>query len=475
MSKEIPLCVDLDGTLIKTDILIESALLLLKKNLLYFFILPIWLLKGKAFLKEQIIKRVSINPSILPFNEELLAFLEDEHKKGRKIVLATASDINIAEKIANKVGLFDNILASNGRVNLSGEFKLRTLEENFGKKLFDYIGNEKIDFKIWLNSRNALIVSHSKKFIEKCSKSINFSKVFLKERNLIKVLLKTIRIHQWLKNVLIFVPLILSHTIFQWDRLEKAILGFLAFSFIASGTYIINDLMDIESDRQHPTKKERPFASGDLSIIWGIVLAPLLIAIGIFLSLFYLNLNFQLIIITYLICTIVYSLHIKKLVVLDIILLATLYTIRIFAGAVAIDVNLTEWLLVFSMFFFLSLACVKRFSELQLNIKKGYRKRLIGRGYYNKDIEQIAIFGTSSGYISVLVMALYLNSVDVKALYSNSAILWAICPLLLFWISRLWLLARRNRIRIDPVVYALEDKTSYFIGLLTVIIIIFSI
>jgi 4-hydroxybenzoate polyprenyltransferase len=278
------------------------------------------------------------------------------------------------------------------------------------------------------------------------------------------------RIHQWLKNILVFLPVGLAHRWFDIQAIWNSALAAVAFSLCASGVYVLNDLLDLESDRQHPRKRKRPCASGELPLSSAILVVPLLF-VSAFVVAALVHTQFMALLGLYLVLTTLYSLRFKALALVDIILLAMLYTIRIVGGGVASNIEVSQWLMGLSMFLFLSLACVKRFSEL-LVLQQRNEKKTWGRGYWVGDLEQIAAFGAASGYISVLVLALYVSSHEIARLYSHPALVWLACPLLLYWISRIWLLARRGIVHDDPLVFALRDKVTYIVAALGVIILV---
>ncbi len=279
---------------------------------------------------------------------------------------------------------------------------------------------------------------------------------------MIKNILKAIRVHQWVKNLLLFVPLILAHKLSDADFLFKTVLGFFSFSFCASAFYIINDLLDLEADRSHPTKKERPFASGALQVSHGLVLVVGLLFAS-FLMMIPISPKFSLSILTYCVLTLSYSIKIKKIPVLDIIVLASFYAIRMVAGGFAANIVVSPWLLAFSMFMFLSLASAKRYAEMLL-MRESNGKDPKGRGYRLSDAEVISQLGVASGLVSILVLALYINGDEVRALYREPQLLWFVCPVVLYWVSRVWLLAHRGELNQDPIVFALSDRVSYLSG-----------
>jgi 4-hydroxybenzoate polyprenyltransferase len=288
----------------------------------------------------------------------------------------------------------------------------------------------------------------------------------VRRRSFVKLLLKAMRVHQWVKNILIFVPLLMAFQILDVNLAIRAAGAFIAFSLMASGTYLFNDLMDLEADRAHPTKRHRPFASGALSVRWGQVLIPALVGAGLVIG-WFLSVPFLIVLVGYTIITLTYSLRLKRLVLVDVLVLAGLYTWRIFAGAIAAGVALSAWLLAFSMFMFFSLALLKRTSEL-LEMRAEGKLKASGRGYHVDDLSQLTIFGSTSGYISVLVLALYINSDAVRALYHRPEALWLICPLILYWVSRVWLIGHRGQMHSDPIVFALKDRVSYGVGAIVV-------
>lgn len=466
--KNTALCLDLDGTLIKSDALFESVFQLIKVNPLFIFFIPIWLMKGKPNLKEQIDKRIDFNATTLPYNQDLIDYAIEQRALGRKVYLATASHISIAEKVDKHLGIFDGIYATKDGYNLKSEKKAKVLNEEFGKGNYVYAGDAKVDFNIWKDSAAAIVVSNNKSFIESVNKSFPIEKSFYDEVNLPKKIIKEIRVYQWVKNILLFLPIILAHSLGNFKELSDVIIGFFSFSISASFVYVLNDLLDLDSDRSHPRKRFRPLASGDLPIQIGIALVPILLITGIGLS-FMLSFKFQLILLSYIILTTAYSFSLKKIPILDIILLATLFTSRIIAGAFAADVDLSMWILAFSMFFFMNLAVLKRYIEL-LVMKNKNEIEAKGRGYTIEDMGLLLSIGPAAGFLSVLVFVLYIDSSQALGLYTNPKALWLISPIFLYWISRIWHLSVRGKMTDDPIVFAMKDKASYIVGLLILII-----
>ncbi|UTA56105.1 UbiA family prenyltransferase [Lysobacter soli] len=447
---------DLDGTLLKSDVLYESVLALLSKNPLYLFLLPFWLWRGKAALKHEIASRVELDAATLPYDERLVDMLRTTPTRPR--VLCTATNGKYATAIAEHLGVFDLVLASDESRNLSGRRKADLLVERFGEKAFDYAGNEECDLKVWERSRAAWVVNASGSLAERASRVSRLDQHLPGSRGGMKTWVKALRIHQWLKNLLVFVPLLASHRFLEAGAIVPTLVAFLAFGLCASGVYVLNDLLDLPSDRAHPRKRKRPFAAGSLPLIHGLAAAPLLTLAGFALAL-WVGWEFALVLLGYYAMTLAYSLRLKRVVMVDVVLLAGLYTIRIIGGAAALSTALSFWLLAFSMFLFLSLAMLKRYTELAIMLASGQEKAS-GRGYVVEDLPLIQSLGAASGYCAVLVFALYINSPESMELYRRPQILWLICPMLLYWISRVWVKAHRGLMDDDPVVFAVTDRMS---------------
>ncbi len=464
MTKQKPaLIVDLDGTLISSDMLFETLVRLIKKNILYVFLLPLWLLKGKAQLKYEIARRVEVDVSTLPYNKALLDYLNQEQQV-RDIYLATASSSLVAEPIKQNFDFFKGCFASDESNNLKGKHKAAFLNQKFGEKNYTYVGNDASDVNVWRNSHSAIVVSNSKSLVSKAKAVTEVEQVSDGTKASLKTFIKAIRVHQWVKNALLFVPIFAAHKFTDIALLTDVALATLAFSFCAFSVYLLNDLMDIEADRHHKSKKNRPFASGTLPIQVGLFGFPLLLGTALIICLF-LPLPFFVCLILYYIATSAYSFSLKQKLLLDVVILAGLFTSRIIAGAAASNVILSEWLLAFSMFFFLSLALVKRYTEL-VYLEEAGKTSTKGRGYRVTDMPIVAAMGIASGYISVLVFALYLNSTAVAQLYTYPTLLWLLGPVLLYWVSRIWILAQRGQMNDDPIVFAIRDRVSQIMGLL---------
>jgi 4-hydroxybenzoate polyprenyltransferase len=455
--------VDLDGTLIRSDLLLESLWALLRRRPFSALWLPLWWAKGRARLKHEIAQRSSVDVTLLPYREELLLRLRSERDRGRRLVLATASDGLLADSVATHLGVFDEVIASDGVVNLKGAAKRDALTSRFGEGGFDYVGDARADRTVWSSSREAWVVGASPRTLAHLSPTKPSVQVVAPAEGQLAAFFRALRLHQWVKNLLLFVPLVTSHTLLDPHAFGRTLAGFLAFGLVASGVYLLNDLVDLEHDRRHKTKRDRPFASGQLSLAAGAPLIPLLMAGGGFLA-WAVSPRLLAVVGLYLATTTAYSFALKRIVMLDVLVLALLYTLRIFAGSVTADVEVSKWLLIFSIFLFLSLALIKRHTELQGLRERGTPRDNTGRGYRPEDLEILASLGSASGYIAVVVLALFVSSDDVTKLYAHPGYLWAACPLLLFWLSRIWLLAHRGEVHSDPIVFAIRDRVSYAIA-----------
>lgn len=478
------LCVDLDGTLVKSDTLVDSTLALARYRPALLLKIPGWLTQGKAAFKRHITSSVSLDVEHLPYNRELLQYLEQQHAEGRPIYLATAADSALAHRIAEHLGLFAGVLASDGNLNLAGHNKLEAFRQTFGEN-FCYIGNALPDLPLLENCHHPMVANPTRGLRAALRRAkVTPSRVFTEKTSPLKAWLKALRIHQWAKNILLFLPLLLAHAL-KPALIVGSTLAFLSFGLCASATYVVNDLLDIEADRQHPRKRRRPFASGDLSALTGVgvivlfLIASLAIALSVPHAITRISpelalarpYHFLVWLGIYAVTTLSYSLRLKRAVLVDVIVLSGLYTIRILAGSAATGIEASAWLGSFSIFFFLSLAFVKRFAELE-NLRERGGEVAKGRGYHISDIEQLRSFGSASGYVSVAVLTLYISNLDAAQLYSHTRRLWLLIPVLLLWISRLWLLASRGELNEDPVVYAITDKNSLFLGVIVIAIVL---
>jgi len=480
----LPLCVDLDGTLVKSDTLVDSVLALVRQNPRAVWSIPGWLAQGKAAFKQHVTGAVTIDVTALPYNKPLLQFLYREHAAGRAIYLATAADRTLADRIAREQQIFVGVLASDGARNLAGSNKLRAFREHFGER-FSYIGNARPDIPILTVCEQPMVANPDRALMSGLrAAEVVPTHIFRDQIPDAKAWLKAIRLHQWAKNVLIFLPLLLAHV---WKSahplaaIAGALIAFISFGLCASATYIVNDLLDIEADRRHHTKRNRPFAAGNLSAVSGVVVLMSFLVLSLVLALSvpavagalgevpsqrYSYLAWLAI---YAVTTTAYSFALKRVVLVDVIVLSLLYTIRIYAGGAASGVPVSKSLGEFSVFFFLSLAFVKRFAEME-SLRLKDKAPSNGRGYILTDIEQLRSFGTAAAFASVVVLMLYVQTLDTS-LYRHAERLWLLLPVFLLWITQLWLLASRGELNEDPVVYALTDKRSLLVGALVAVVV----
>ena len=458
---QVPLCVDLDGTLAKSDTLVDSLLVLARTRPHLLLRLPGKVLHGKAAFKAFVTESISFDVAYLPYNRELLRFLQQEHAQGRAIYLATGADAALANRVAAHLGIFSGVLGSDGANNLTGSKKLDGVRSRLGPE-FDYIGNDTPDLPLLAEAHEAMVANPSRG-LRKALKAggILPARTFEERRHPFKSLLKALRLHQWAKNLLIFVPLFLSHSL-SMGQILRAVAAFYCFSLTASAAYIVNDLLDIEADRRHPRKRLRPFAAGDLSPFAGVGVVVVFLLLALSCAQF-LPTAFYGWLLVYLATAFAYSGYLKRFALLDVMVLSGLYILRLLAGGAATQTQISHWLAGFSMFLFLSLAIVKRFAELE-NLRASSATPKNGRGYLLSDLPQIRSFGTASAYAAVVVFAIYISGPDVVKLYRQPRLLWLIVPLMILWLNRVWLLASRGELDEDPVAFALTDRMSQLIG-----------
>lgn len=457
----VPLCVDLDGTLIRTDLLVELVFGLLRQRPSDMWRLPIWLARGKSALKTKLSSSVAIDVATLPYNEEVVAYLRLERATGRRIFLVTASPARIAESIAAHLGVFDGVMGTTRGTNLAGGTKRDHLVKTFGDRAYDYMGNAWADMPIWRSSRQVLVVNPHFGVRSAAAATGRVTAVLDNRPALWKALLKAIRAHQWMKNILVFAPVICAHKLTDAPVMIHAAMAFAALSLCASAIYLVNDLLDLTADRVHPSKKRRALASGQFPVTTAILLVPVMIA-GTGALAVGLPLEFKLSLALYTAVSVAYSLWIKKHELLDVLVLAGLWTLRVVIGGAATSIELSFWLLAFSMCLFTSFALAKRCSELYA-VRTISRERSLGRDYRVTDLAVLAALGGSTGCIAVLVMALYFNSPQVLLLYKCPQALWLLCPMLLYWVGRVWLKTWRGEMEEDPILFTVSDRASRFL------------
>jgi 4-hydroxybenzoate polyprenyltransferase len=459
-SPTVPLCVDLDGTLLKTDLLFESLAHLLRQKPWMVLLVPFWLLQGRAALKRNLAYHVSMSPALLPYNQPFLEWLRAERSGGRELYLATAADAKLAGAVAEYLGIFTKVLASDGHVNLKGKRKLEALRQTIPGE-FEYAGDSSADLSVFEGSSAAVLVNASPAIAARVRKMVPVTKTFEPEKRSWKTYVRALRAHQWIKNVLIYIPLITSHRLMHGTLLLDATVGVILFSLCCSAQYILNDIADLDSDRSHPTKRRRPFASGAFSIRAGLLGSLVLLAVSLGTALAISRVLFVLLSV-YFILSLSYSLYLKRVLLLDVFVLSGLYTYRIIVGLLVTHVEFSEWLISFALFLFLSMAFSKRATELRSAARS---TAISGRDYEPEDLAQVNIFGVCSAFLSAVVFILYLQSDRVRELYKQPQLLWLLSPVYLYWISRIWMLTSRGKVHEDPVLFVLKDRTTYLVCL----------
>jgi 4-hydroxybenzoate polyprenyltransferase len=455
----LPLYVDLDGTLLATDLLHESLLKLVRSSPLSLLRLPLWLLRGKAAFKREVTRRIRIDVRTLPYRPEVLELVRDARAAGRRTVLATASDARLARRVAQHLGLFDGVIASDGEHNLSGAGKLAAIRADAGGAAFSYAGDRSVDLEVWRGTEAAVVVSRSDSLARRAARLTKVEAVIKPPATAWRRYLYGIRAHQWLKNVLIFLPLMpVLHDLTR-QLVVDASVAFLAFGLMASSIYILNDLLDLESDRRHHRKRKRPFASGEIPASTGLLMSVALCAASLALSLALLPAAFVGVLVFYMVLTTAYSIHLKRRALVDVFSLAALYTVRVAAGTAATGQPLSFWILSFSLFIFLSLALAKRYVELTTAGSNAAQLKR-DRGYLPTDATYVLCAGIAAGQMSALLLSLYLQDQQMLDRYDNPTYLWILIPVFLFWTMRIWLKAIRGLLHDDPVVFAARDWVS---------------
>lgn len=465
----IPLVVDLDGTLTPTDTLHESLIQIIKHSPATLLRLPLALIKGKAAFKDAIAADANLDPAQLPYRQDLLDYLRSERAKGRPIILATAAHTSIAKKVAEHLDLFDKVLATDSGCNLKGIAKLQSIRAEVGEE-FSYAGDSNADLPIWKSSTSAILVGTDSNTTAEVKLSTVVEREFTNEPVSLNVWLRALRVHQWVKNLLLFVPLLTAFSFQDSSKLISMCIAFLAFSFAASGTYVLNDLWDLGSDRKHPRKRNRPFASALLPIHQGLGVAIGALVLAFLLSTF-VSPGFVLMLFLYVLLTTSYSWILKTYVLIDVLMLSLLYTLRILAGSVAVAIPASSWLLAFSVFIFLSLALVKRCAEL-VALKEAGKDGTQGRDYRVTDLLVLWPMGVGAALSAVVVFGLFISSPETQARYASPQTLWLVAIGLIYWVARLWIKTSRGEMHDDPVVYAIKDKASRIVLLLMLSIVL---
>jgi 4-hydroxybenzoate polyprenyltransferase len=450
----LPLVVDLDGMLVATDLLLESLFVLARRRTPRLLMLPLWLAKGQAYFKRRLAQEATPDVPTLPYRRDVIRYLEAARRRGTPLVLATAADERIAQAVANHIGLFDAVFASDGVVNLKGESKRQRLIAEFGARGFDYLGGGRKDRLVWHSARRAIAVQRKPGDLASAPETECLFEAPPPDPLLY---LRALRPHHWLKNALVFLPLAAAHRLAEIGLLSQAFVAFVAFSLCASSTYLLNDLLDLQRDRRHPHKKDRALASGRLPVAHALALIPLLLAGAIAIGLL-LPWGFLGVLALYYVLTLSYSLRLKDMIILDVLALAGLHALRVMAGSAAVSIPPSTWLIAFCVFLFFSLAMIKRYAELVV-MRTVDGARAHARAYELEDSELLAALGGASGYLAVLVLALYASE-TAQGGFGRHELIWLVCVLLLYWISYMWLMAHRARMHDDPLVFALRDRVS---------------
>jgi 4-hydroxybenzoate polyprenyltransferase len=459
----VALAVDLDGTLCRSDTLHDALCGLVLGNPRHLLALPGWLVGGKTAFKADVADHRVPDVETLPYDPDVLQMIRDARAAGRTTALVSASDHRVVAAVAQHLGLFDIAVGTGSPetdgVNLSGPAKAQWLTDRFGPKGYDYVGDSRADVQVWASARHAIAVRPGKG-VENAANRAGVALQHLGSptslQTQLRVRVRAMRPHQWAKNLLVFVPALAAH---QTSGLFGALIAFVSFSLTASAVYLINDLSDLSADRAHPRKHRRPFAAGLIPVGDGIAMAAGLLVTALGIALAFLPIGFTALLALYLATTFAYSLWLKRTTLVDILALSGLYTLRIVGGAAAVGVVLSPWLLAFSMFIFFSLAAIKRQAEL-VDMERTGRETMAGRGYVASDLPVIRTMAITSGQAAVLVLALYVNSSDMARLYAEPAIVWLVCPVVFYWLSRVQLLTHRGYMNDDPIVFALRDRKS---------------
>lgn len=452
---------DLDETLLSTNVLHELALVYLKQNPLRIFQLIGWLAKGRAHLKSRLSQTVTLDVDVLPANEAVIAYAEEQKRLGARVVLATATDSLIARRIARRFSFIDEVIGTENGVNLKGAEKARRLVALFPNG-FTYVGDSQPDLKVWAVAKSAVVVTGSDSLVRRVEKITEIDlRVGIADAG--KAMLRAMRLHQWAKNALVFAPLVLAGMAGSGAAWLQATLAFAALSVLASGTYILNDLFDLQADRQHWSKRNRPIAAGALPIGHALVLcgALVLAAIGLALAAGPAVLG---LLAVYGALTVSYSMALKKQPITDAFVLATLFTLRLGIGVAAVGAMVSPWLLVFSMFLFGSLSLAKRYTELTRMAELDHAEAN-GRGYVVDDAPLVLALGMASGLGAIVIMVLYLiNDAFLAGFYAEPVWLWSFPAILFLWIGRVWLVSHRGQLHDDPVAFAVRDRSSLIMG-----------
>ena len=457
--RSLPLIVDLDGTLTPTDTLVESVIKAVKHDPAVVLKIPLWLLKGRAAFKQFMALQAGahFDAATLPYNQALLDYLRNEKAQGRRLILATAADARIANSVAAHLSLFDAVLASDGSHNLKGDNKRLMIERTVGQP-FAYAGDHAADLPIWKSAAAAVLVGVSPQLERTVRAHCVVEQTFPSPSASLKGWMRALRMHQWIKNMLLFVPVLTAFSLPDLQKLVTVGVAFLAFSLVASATYIVNDLLDLDNDRAHPRKRSRPFASAEIGLLDGAAISLVLLAAGLAIA----GLVSGALLATllcYLVLTSAYTWLLKRYVLIDVLMLSVLYTLRILAGAVAASVSISSWLAAFSLFIFFSLALVKRCSEL-VSLSRAGGGMTKGRDYHVSDLPVLWPLGVGAALSAIVVFGLFINTHETQVRYESPQLLWGAAVVMIYWISRLWIKTGRGEMHDDHIIYSLTNFNS---------------
>ena len=459
----LPLAVDLDGTLVRADTLHEGLIARVRQGPREAWQALAALAGGKAAFKRHVAERAPMDPALLPYDAGLLEYLRRQHAGGRRLGLFTAADQSIADGVASHLGLFEVVRGSDGRRNLAGPAKAAAIEAAFGPA-YAYAGDSAADVPVFQGARQVVLAGAMAKVGAVLPEGITVEARFVHEHAGPGVWARAMRVPHWAKNALVFVsPLLGAH----WAQsLGPAMLLFVLMGALASATYLLNDALDLSADRQHPTKRHRPMAAGVIPVRDGLLVAGVLMVVALGLGALLLPRAASLCLGAYLVVTVLYSTAFKRMPMLDITVLAGLFTLRILAGNGIMAQPVSPWLLTFSMLFFLGLAATKRFAELDRVMRMGDRTGpATVRGYGAPDLPVLLATGVASGIAAIAVFMVYLVSDQYpRDVYADPGMLWGIMPVLLIWTLRMWHLCVHGRLREDPVVFATTDRVSWMLG-----------
>lgn len=457
-----PLIVDLDGSLLRGDSLHEGVAASLSRPGVLLGAARALATNGRAALKRYLADRADVDADLLPVNRAVLDFVRAEHESGRKIYLATGADSSLASAIARRFPEFDGSFGSDGTTNLTSENKLELLVAQFGAKGFDYVGNSTKDIAVWREANRAYLVAPggSGSAVPRWARGIEFAGVLHEEgKSAWRVWLKELRVHQSLKNLLLFLPLLAAHDFGNARSVLLLIAGFIAFTFMASSVYLLNDLLDLRSDRMHARKSQRPLAAGLILPLHALGVSALLAVVALAAALA-IGIPFFVVLVGYAVLTCLYSFWLKRVTLVDVVVLAMLYMVRILAGAVISGISLSFWFTGVALFLFVSLALVKRYTELSRPVAPDAHHALPGRGYVRSDAAVVLPLGIGAGMAVLLLMAIYLQSDAVARLYPSGVFLWLVIPAMFYWIANIWIQAGRGAMHDDPIIFALRNPAS---------------